>query len=270
MAIAGIVHRVAEFARRALCEVELIRTVDLDTYVDMTRPQIEWVIKGLLPRPGIALLGGEPKEGGKSFFALQLALAIGQGEDFLGWAVSPKPHRVLYLQFDTSEFVWRDRLLGLRNAGVILAGDVQMVHPDDVPSTVNVLTFEGRTFLHEACQAYRPAVVILDVLREVHTADEDTSTEMKVVLDGIVQAVQYPDEPPPALVIIHHTRKLDPESTQKHGLQVVNAFRGSSYLTGRADTLWILHHGLWYLKPRFNVDMELAVRRTPTGFWTRA
>ena len=76
----------------------------------MTRPSLNWVIHKLLPRPGLTILMGPPKLG-KTFLALGIALAVVHGEPFLGQKTVPG--RVLYLQLDSSEAVWRERLKDL-------------------------------------------------------------------------------------------------------------------------------------------------------------
>ena len=53
----------------------------------------ELMIEGLLPKCGLVLLGGRPKDG-KSWFACQLALAVVTGQALGGWLRVREPGRV--------------------------------------------------------------------------------------------------------------------------------------------------------------------------------
>lgn len=61
----------------------------------------EFVVAGLIPRDGLALLVGRPKSG-KSFMLLQLARAVSEGKPFLGKSTQ-MPRRVLYLALEDGE-----------------------------------------------------------------------------------------------------------------------------------------------------------------------
>src|SRR5690242_9493179 len=108
--------------------VLMTRVLSASQYVDAPRPQLSWLVPSYIPHPGLVLLIGEPKAG-KSFLGLQLAMLVASGQPFLGQPIAASP--VLYLQFDTSETVWRQRLDHLRSEGVRLPDNLFFVHPDD-------------------------------------------------------------------------------------------------------------------------------------------
>lgn len=135
----------------------MVRTVSLTDYVTLERPSLNWLIPELLPKPGMLLLTGEPFAG-KSFLAFQLGLMLAQGGLFLHRKC--RQSRVLYLQFDPSELVWRDRILSIQKAGISLAGPLFMVHPDDNRRNMHILTVEHQRFLQECLTASEPDVVI--------------------------------------------------------------------------------------------------------------
>ena len=234
----------------------MVRTVPLDDYVKLERPSLNWLIPGYLPKPGMLLLLGEPFAG-KSFLAFQLGLMLAQGGMFL----HKKCHqsRVLYLQFDPSELIWRDRILSIQHAGVNLSGPLFMVHPDDNPRSMHILTGEHQRFLQDCLTAAQPEVVIIDVLREIHNCDEQDSTQMKQVGDALMQIFHgY------SLVILHHTRKFDSEKP----IEVINSSRGSSYMAGKADATWLIHQSKLHIVSRFaSPSTHVMERLQPSGLW---
>ena len=52
-------------------------------YAEMERPDLDFLWAGMLPRPSIVVLEGAPKVG-KSFLALQIAMAVAAGAEFGG------------------------------------------------------------------------------------------------------------------------------------------------------------------------------------------
>ena len=67
----------------------------------------------------------------KSFFFLQLALAMAAGREFLGWRI-PRPRRVVYVQFEVREHHTHRRLRNIARA----MGITRRRHrgpPDDHP-----------------------------------------------------------------------------------------------------------------------------------------
>lgn len=232
-----------------------VRSVTFDDYAKLERPSLNWLIPGVLPKPGMVLLLGEPFAG-KSFLALQLGLSLAQGGTFMHKKCVQS--RVLYLQFDPSEMVWRDRILSIQKAGVKLEGPLFMTHPDDSPRSMNILTSESQQFLAGSLEAARPDVVIIDVLRELHSCDEQDSTQMKAVGDAVMQIFHgY------TLIILHHTRKFDSEKP----IEVINSSRGSSYMTGKADATWLIHKNTLHTISRFDSPKIHPMERLSCGLW---
>lgn len=234
----------------------MVRTVPLVDYIALERPSLNWLIPDILPKPGMILLLGEPFAG-KSFLAFQLGLSLAQGGMFMHKKCQPS--RVLYLQFDPSELVWRDRIISIQKAGVNMSGPMYLTHPSDNPRSMNILTQESQNFLRESLATATPDVVIIDVLREIHSCDEQDSTQMKQVGDAIMQIFHgY------TLVILHHTRKFDSEKP----IEVINSSRGSSYMTGKADATWLIHQSKLHTVSRFDSPRVHQMARLPCGLWS--
>lgn len=230
--------------------------VTLDDYTDLPRPNVEYLIHELIPRPGMVLLLGEAGSG-KSFLSLQLALAVAQGGIF--FHSRAKQGKVLMIQTDMSELIVRERVKNLRKAGVDTRGPIYTMHPEKQPVTIDLLKAEGFKCLAEAIAEADPVLIIFDVLRELHSADEDNSTEMKHVGDAIMELCKGRSG-----FILHHTTKI----RMGDELKPVNASRGSSYLPGKVDAVWLLHDGYLHIgKSRFAASGKYRVKRAASGLW---
>lgn len=211
----------------------MIRTVSPLEYLKVPRPQLSWLVEGLIPRPAYLLLMGEPKAG-KSFLAWNIASAIAQGHPLMGYH-TPGPQKVLYLQLDTKEAAWTERLRKFDEAGVALnIPNLRLVHQDDMTLPLLVTSEAGRKWTTELVTQEDPALVILDVLREVHDDDENDSTAMKKVFDAM-----EPIFAERSVLILHHTRKLTQED--RTAPKPASLSRGSGYIVGRVDGYWLLY-----------------------------
>lgn len=237
-----------------------LRLVTLEQYTKLERPQLQWLIPGLIPRPGWILLLGEPKAG-KSTFALQLALAVAQGKSFFP-QVSTRQGRVLFLQLDTSELVWRKRILDVAKVGQDITGPVLAVHPEDELRPLNILDLSVQNWLKEAIALAAPALIVTDVLRELHNADENDSSSMKVAGDVLYQLTRgY------ATLLLHHSKKMEAGSY----CDPIQASRGSSYITGKADSVWMIHENSLRIVPRFAERKTYTMLRggvAQAGLWS--
>lgn len=235
-----------------------MRTVTVDAYTELHRPKLSWLIHGLIPRPSLMMLMGPPKAG-KSWLAMDVARAVAGGQDFLGHKT--QQGRVLYIQQDTSEMVWRARLRKQIDLyGIDFPDDLLMVHPDDTLHPMNLLEPLTRAWLKSALATVQPALVVVDVLREVHNADETDSTGMKVVGDHLTEIFRDV-----SLLLVHHTKKIpaevaDPDPTI-YG-------RGSSYIMGKMDGYWLLYKNQLRIESRFAEVVRYKAVHEDSGVWS--
>lgn len=235
----------------------MARALTATQYIEVSRPRLTWLIPSYVPKPGLVLLIGEPKAG-KSFLGLQVALHVASGKPFLEQPIAATS--VLYLQFDTSETVWRLRLKDLRTSGVALPDNLFLLHPEDQPTRANILSSETQNVILDLIAACNPSMVVVDVLRECHNADEQDSTAMKLVGDTLMTLFAGR-----TLVLVHHTHKLNEQYGKPNP---VNAARGSSYISGKADAIWLLHNKELQIASRFHHDEKWHLQRQQNGLWT--
>jgi hypothetical protein len=231
--------------------------VTLDEFVVMPRPNVHWLIPGLLPQPGLTILLGPPFSG-KSFMALQLGLAAAQGGQFLDQQLNGQ-QRVLYLQLDTSELIWRDRLASLRERGVSIDGPIFIPNPNIFKPPISILNPGIRDTLKRMLDMAKPSLVIIDVLRELHQTDENDSTAQKVVFDALMSV--FGDC---SLVLLHHSKKFFGPIEE---IDPINICRGSTYITGRADSVWLLSGKQIRIISRYSGDLTYLLSQEKTGFF---
>ena len=232
----------------------MVRTVSPSEYLNTPRPKLEWLVTGLIPKPGYMLLLGPPKVG-KSFLAFDIAAKIAKGESVMGYEC-PSPKKVLYIQMDTKEAAWTERLRKLKEIGYDLnIPNLRLVHQDDMMLPLLVTTQRGQDFIKSLVRTEGPDLIILDVLRELHQEDENDSTGMKKVFDAM-----EPCFPEQSVLILHHTRKISADD--KATPDPVSLARGSSYITGRVDGYWLLHGEAPLRKIHFESRFQEATTTT--------
>lgn len=237
--------------------VERSRILTTEEYLNLERPKLNWIIQDQVPQPGIVLLQGPPKTG-KSFLAFDLARSVSKGIPFLGW--STRKSKTLYLQFDTSELIWRQRLSKMISCGVDLSGEIYTIHPDDMLLPFNLLEREHYKWLRRTVDQSDCELIVVDVLREIHNADENDSTQMKIVGDMLMEIFRNR-----CLILVHHSKKISEDFTGSP--DPAQVARGSSYLTGKVDCLWLLYHNQLYIQGRTAEPQKIKLVQSPSGLW---
>jgi hypothetical protein len=185
---------------------------------------ITFVVEQILPE-GVVLCGGRPKAG-KSFLALNLALAVAAGGKALG-DLAVQQGDVLYLSLEGGEH------------GIVPRADT-MLGGAPAPQALDVATEWPRIedgggdaledWLREHPQA---RLVIIDTFQKVRSPSSGKKgiyEEDYAAFDRLVQlAARYRV----CILVMHHTRKADAED-------VFDTISGSTGMTGSVDALWVL------------------------------
>jgi RecA-family ATPase len=232
-----------------------------DDYLALPRGNQTWIVQDLLPVGGGMLLYGDPKVG-KSFAALQLADAIVQGNQWLGFPV-PAAKTVAYIQLDTPQSLWADRVQALKEKAGLAVGKIQFADRETLetqPFYISNPQHWGR--LREAVTATKPDVVIIDTIKEACTGvNENDSSEMQEAYGQLVAATL-----PAALIVIAHARKSNPEQ----GYDLMNDNRGSNYMVGRMDSICRFSRSSMNVVSRTVEQHSIKLEREDTGLWSLA
>jgi hypothetical protein len=175
-------------------------------------PEPEWLVEGLLPQGGLAVLAGRPKTG-KSVLARALAVAVAQGRDFL-----ERPARkgaVLLLSLEDRK---RDVSAHLRRLGL---------RPED-PLLVATAA-DGVAQVEKWVATHRPILVMVDtVSRLVRLRDIAAYSEVVAGLDRLLRLARNSGV---HILLLHHA----PKGSDTR--DAVDAPLGSIAISGTADVL---------------------------------
>jgi len=219
--VLAIAKSVARYAFEARPRVRDVREYSMADLQAADLPEPVWVVPDLLPA-GLSLLAGRPKQG-KSFLALQLAVAFGTGGVFLD---RPVPHgRALYIALEDSARRLQGRVLGMR-APSDARVDFAFTWPD--------LSGEGLDALEDRIMADGLRLVVVDTLARAvrDRLDRDDVGDVTRMLGGLQEMALARDVC--VLAIDHH---------RKPGMvtDVVDDVMGSTGKSAVADTIWGLY-----------------------------
>lgn len=191
---------------------------------------LRYAVPGILPE-GLALLAGKPKFG-KSFLAMDLAIAVASGGVALG-SIQCSFGEVLYCALEDSERRLHDRLHKMLPFGLEMP---TRLHFETLAPRIGdglIEQLDGWLDTHPDAR-----LIILDTWRcikpetrgSASAYDEDASGLHP--LHGLAKA-----RPGLAVLVVHHTRKMEADDP-------FDTISGTHGLTGVADTLMVLaRHG---------------------------
>ena len=183
----------------------------------------QWLIDTLWGEQAVGIVGGEPKCG-KSFLALDLAVAVAAGVPCLRHFAAAQPGPVMLFAAEDAGHIVRTRL-----AGIARAAGARFETLDIAVIDVPVLRLDHRNDrqrLQETVERVGPRLVVLDPLVRLHGVDENTVAEVAPIL-GFLRDIQRRFAT--AVLLVHHARK---SGATRPG----QALRGSSELHAWGDS----------------------------------
>jgi AAA domain len=210
----------------------------------LTTAPLAWLADGLFLQGGAGILGGAPKSG-KSFFALDLCVAVASATPCAGRFTIPNKGRVTLLCAEDPHAVIVERLRALASSRGLLLAEL----PLDVIIEPAVRLPEGLPRLRATLDKTKPRLLLLDPLIRLHRADENSAAEMSVILDGLRSLAR---DTTTAVLLVHHTRKAA-------GPSAGAALRGSSDLHAFGDT------NLYFRKLAHDGTLELRIEHRATS-----
>ena len=196
-----------------------------------------YVLPSLRPRTVGLIVAQEGT--GKSFLALEIALAKATGHDMTGIGVTG-PGGVVYFSKEDPPEIIEERLQAI---GPLISSDEAFGRADNLeivslygkPATlVSEKTMVNEKLVRQIIKTGSGKdLLIFDTLRKLHDLEENSSGEMKVLLE-IFDRIAL--ETGAAVLLIHHTNK----SANLNGQQGdQSSARGSNAIVG--NTRWSLH-----------------------------
>ena len=161
--------------------------------------ETKWAVEQLVPE-GLSVLASPPKSG-KSFFVLQMGIAVASGEPFLNLETSQG--KVLYCALEDSLERIRSRLNALFKEQSNLPESLY-IFVDDLPR----LDDGGISVLGEWIGFYDPRLVILDTWGRVKPANKTRGENAYEADVRIVSEVKrLADRHECSILLVHHLRK---------------------------------------------------------------
>ena len=199
-------------------------------------PPPVYVLPSLRPRTVGLVVAQEST--GKSFLALEIGLAKATGHDMTGIGV-PGPGSVVYFSKEDPEEIIEERLQSIApfipNEGIARADGLEIVSLYGKLATLasEKSVVNEKLIRHIIKTGSGKDLLIFDTLRKLHDLEENSSGEMKVLLE-IFDRIAL--ETGAAVLLIHHTNK----SANLNGQQGdQSSARGSNAIVG--NTRWSLH-----------------------------
>lgn len=187
----------------------------LDELLEKEFPSNRWLAEGLIPLQGITILHGQPTAG-KTWFILELAIAVSQGKPLLG-QFQTKQTGVLLLDEESGEWLLHERFKTLRA-------------PSELP--IHYLTMASSKFteplvehLISWCHNNEVGLVMIDSLVRIHGGDENTAQDSAKVF----RLIRMLTSAGITVVIVHHNTKAS--ANGEYGSQM----RGSGDIQASVD-----------------------------------
>jgi len=196
-----------------------------------TEPPVpDQILKDLFDRGDkVAIIGSAKLR--KSFFTIQSALAIASGQDFLAWS-TPKPRRVLYVQFEIQKSHAHRRL---KRMALALG-----IAPVDLGDRLHILNARGLGLcgpagvaqIRHLAEKLAPDCIFFDPLYKIATGIENAAEDIKIILNSFDELAEQTGA---TILFVHHDTKGVPGSKNN-----VDRGSGSNVLSRDYDAAIIL------------------------------
>lgn len=217
-------------------EIELM---DASELLSADLPPILFLVEGLASQ-GLGGLSAKSKLG-KSWLALQLAVAVALGDKFLGFTT--KQSSVLYIDLENAPALTQERLQAVLDGRDLPKGRLAFVH--DSP-------LMGEGFEDELIKTLDKhkdiKLVIIDVFQKIKQGKKPNQTDYEADYEILSQLKQIADKYSICIMPIYHDRKfVDPTDPFGNVL-------GSTAVQGVSDFMWVL-----YKDKREDLEATLAM-----------
>lgn len=225
-------------------------------YLALPRNAQKWLLEDIVPSSGTLSLSGQPKAG-KSFCLLAIAEAIANPQRTHWNGIPVMEHgNVMIFQLDTPRNEWADRFDKLSDLGF----DFSNVYVEDIQSyphfPFDILDPVKLAYLQQQVALIKPALIIIDTIRDAHSGDENDSTVMRNVLLKLIAATL-----PATCWVVAHNKKVS-QYMASGGDDLINDVRGSGAVVGKMDNVLALSRTRLSWKGRAGQG-ELCIKQDP-------
>jgi hypothetical protein len=212
-------------------DAECTPLFDLDA-VDLLSKQFDgarWLVTGLVTVGGITTIGGLPKAAKKTWLGTEIAVAIATGTKVCGEFYARKGV-VAYFYAEDMEQQIQNRIRALLS-GANRELEPGKLHPCPRGKFLDITRDKDLARIVASCRRLgRIDALVLDPLRDIHSAAEDKSDEMSPVMKRLRLLAEILDC---TVVIVHHSGKITKDNEARGGGQ---RLRGSGAVHGSTDS----------------------------------
>lgn len=188
------------------------------------RSATRWLFNGLIPQGTVGVLGSAPKTA-KTWVAEELSVALISGKPAFDQFEVPQPGIVAYFFAEDDEESIITRTRALANSKKLDSTALARFYPHPKGTTIDVMNIDDLAWIVASCRRVgNITFLILDPFRDIHTANEDSSTEMAPVMKRLL-ALQVVLGC--TVLFVHHSSKY---GSEKQGSG--QSLRGSTVIHG--------------------------------------
>lgn len=207
--------------------------IQASSYNDNPPPKIQFQHPQIMAMAGTTVLGGRPKMG-KSYMALNLALAISSGGIFMGKFEINHPGSVLYLALEDSESRFYERAQSLLAGHQIPESlDVAYGAPGLSSGLIDMIDnwIKGTTALSDM----PPRLVVVDILGKVQSHYDGKSNLYQAEYNDMSMLNTLANDHNLHFLLVTHLNK-----NYSNAEEVEDAIMSSTAITGAASGIWVL------------------------------
>lgn len=219
----------------------------------------EPLFDGLLLHETLTMVSGEPYTG-KTLFLIATALSLTSGKPLFGIYPPKELRRVLFIGQDAPTWDYAGQALKLARGYGIKPDDLKHYEVDFILNEGVILTDKPfLEWLGQWHEATKFEVLIIDTLLDVHTADENSNSQMRLVMK-LLKNIR--DTLGTAIIFSHHTSKPSIGDTRSANYMS----RGATVIPGSSDFHFQLRAGKDHVDMLWPKGRGASGMDPPTGF----
>lgn len=192
-------------------------------------PPTPWLVEKLITDEAVTALAGEPKTG-KSWVACEVAVAAATGTPVFGKFRIPKARRVAYFFAEDMGLSIRNRMRAIAASRGMDPLAIEGLYVQPRGRNLDITKLPDLAVIVASCRLIgKIDLLVMDPLRDVHSAEENSSDDMALVMRHVRVLGQLIGC---AVMFVHHMGKVSADSPKRRQGQKM---RGSSAIHGSLD-----------------------------------